>query len=127
MGRCLFASCNSDTKQRDLAFFRLPVTRDVATAKLWLSRAKRADLKFASLPKSAVVCSLHFFEDQLVSELFGTRQRLRVIDGEIPFPNGVTPFSTSTRARRSRSTQQVPVRMFCCILYLIKYNSNKII
>lgn len=94
MGRCLFASCNNDARNRNKAFFRVPVLRNPTVAKHWLARARRADLKFQSLPKSAVVCIDHFHHSQLVSETYGTTTRLRVKDGEIPFPNGVAPTSS---------------------------------
>lgn len=93
MGRCLFASCKSDTSDRSKTFFRVPVSKDIQIAKLWLTRARRQDLDFSTLHKSAVVCSDHFHPDQLLTEPFGYGTRLRVKEGEIPFANGVTPVA----------------------------------
>ena len=91
MGRCLFASCNSDTKNNKIVFFKTPKRTDINSAKLWFSRARREDMSFDDMTYNHMVCHKHFERTQVERKCYGKRFRLSVKKGELPLVNGKRP------------------------------------
>lgn len=97
---------NQTAREKVVSMFRVPILKDKETAKLWLSRAKRHDLSFSDLiscPRKFWVCQNHFSKSQLENRKHGAGVRVYVKPGEIPFPNGSVP-TTTTRSSKAIST-----------------------
>ena len=105
MGRCMFSSCDSDTSNTNISFYSVPLKSNSECARLWLSRAKRADLTSDKLTTSYRVCGKHFSLSQLEPYSYGGLQRSRVKYGELPYPNGTQP--PKARATHSVHHQSV--------------------
>jgi hypothetical protein len=115
-GRCLFASCNSSyNNDCGVKFFRVPLKKDTEIAKLWLSRAKRADIAFSDLKSSHRVCSLHFSPADIVPHIHGGRTQYRLKPDALPYPNGSLPPAV-TRQTRSRTDVSVQIMLISLLL-----------
>ena len=91
MGRCLFASCDSDTRNTTIVFFKTPIRIDTNLAKLWFNRARRQDMSFGELKYNHMVCHKHFNRSQVEYKQYGKRFRPTIKLGELPLVNGERP------------------------------------